>query len=749
MPEGNFFANFNEILRARVEGHRNSRALQLGGFISPPPPQEPLAETPSAGMARMPQTLADYLRLAKRRWRLIAGTSVLLAAVAGGVTWYMPTRFRAETVLQLEGHAAQISDIGAARPPVAFDATTVLGDIDVLKSRALAEKVAQQLHLADEPDFAGAIPLSTGRNEPGERLRRAVNTLLGRLSVHNDGRSLLLDLDVTAASPRLAANIANTYADLYIEHQMAAKDDAARHATEWLSRQIAGLRDQIADTEQHIAQYKEEHGITSAHGTTVTAQELAEINAQLISAHSDRVQKEAAVRSAKQLLAGPGGAEAAGQVLASPLIQRLREQEADLMQQIAQLSTRYRPAHPTMVRMRAELDNVRRKMADEANRLIRAMADEASAARTREEMLKANLAELSQTTTEQQAAQVRLRELEREADASRALYGNLLARLKQISAQQGIELPDAQIVARADATAASPSPNKHLLFTMAGLLSLMGGLLLPLLLEFADGSFRRASEVEQLAALPVLGIFPTMPRPSTKGLAAAHADAVLAEALRGVRSGFRQSMGGAPLGVMMVTSAVEGEGKTSFAVALGRSVARTRLRCLVIDCHFQRPGVESGMAAAAEKGALARTAPGETYPQIRVDKASGLHYMPAPAPEQRRLLRSQDIFESAEMRDYIRRLRGHYELIILDAPPIAAIAEVVALARLADTAVFLIRWGKTSRQAALQALRVLALRGVSLAGIVLSRVDLGAYASYGHGDYVRYLEDGTSGPRPR
>jgi succinoglycan biosynthesis transport protein ExoP len=747
MPEGNFFANFNEILRGRVEGRRSPHALQLGVVYSPQS-QDAFTETASVASSHMPRTLPEYLRLAKRRWLVIVGTSAVLTAVAVAVVWHMPTRFRAEAVMLLDTRTAQVSDIGTATPDRPFDATVVRGEIEVLKSRTLAERVVQKLHLADVPEFAGTAPAAPKPGDVGERLKRAVNSLLGRLSVQNDGRSSVLNLDVTAGTPQLAAQIANAYADLYLEHEMAAKNDAMRRATEWLSRQIAGLRDQIADTEERIGRYKEEHGITSARGATVTAEELADINAQLIAAHSDRIQKEAAVRYAKQVLAGAGGAEAAGEVLASPLIQRLREQEADLLRQKAELSTRYRPAHPVMIRMTAEIDDIRRKIGGEANRVIRSMADEANAARTREETLKANLAELSQSTVQQQAAQIRLRELEREADASRTLYDSLLARFKQISTQQDVQLPDAEIVSRADAGAARPSPDKRGLFAMSALLSVVIGTLLPFLLEFIDPSFRRSDEIEALAGLPVLGVFPAMDKQRAKGRAAAQTDAVLSEALRGVRNGFRQSMGGAPLGVMMVTSSAEAEGKTSFAVALGRSIVAARLRCLVIDCNFQRPGVEGRVAAEAH-AALTPVEQGAAYPQIRVDKASGLHYIPAPPVEQRQLLRSQDLFESAEMRDYIRRLRMHYQLIILDAPPVPAIAEVIALSRLADTAVFLVRWGRTSRQAALNALRVLGLRGVSLAGIVLSRVDLRAYASYGYGDYVRYLESATAVPRPR
>jgi polysaccharide biosynthesis transport protein len=205
----------------------------------------------------------------------------------------------------------------------------------------------------------------------------------------------------------------------------------------------------------------------------------------------------------------------------------------------------------------------------------------------------------------------------------------------------------------------------------------------------------------------------------------------------------RAARAGAPTGVLLVTSLAEAEGKTFFATALGRSVARARQRCLVIDCHFQRPGIERALSPVPAKGVPTPA----SYPQIQVDKPSGLHYVVAPALEQRRIFRAQDLFESAEMNSYILRMRSHYDLVILDAPPLPAVSDLAALSRLADATIFLIRWGRTPRQAALNGLRLLRARRTSLAGVVLSRVDLPRYATYGYRDYVRYLRS-AAGPAP-
>ena len=742
MPEGNFFADSREMALGPAgragEGRREAHAAPSAGVRRSAHAAAQAGPDAASAVRRAPASVAEYFSILRRRWWLVVGAPAVATVIAAGVIAHRPVRYCAEAELLLDTRPMQVSGLEPVVAPRAFDATMIHGEIAVLTSRTLAERVVNKLHLGDRADFGGTTQPGQVPATSAQRTKHAVDALLNSVKVQNDGRSFVLNIAVTAADPRLAADIANAYASLYLDEQVALKEDATRRATEWLARQIATLRSQIADAEQRIAEYKEAHGITSARGTTVTAQELADINSQLVAAHSDRIQKEAALRYARQVLGSADGA-AAGQMLNSPLIQRLREQEVDLLRRVAEMSTRYRPEYPAMVRMQAELDDVRHKLAQEADRVVRGMAEEASAARNREEALKANFAELTQSAAQQEAGQSGLRDLESEAAANRARYDSLLTRFKQTSAQQDIQQPDAYVIARAEAPTRPAGPTSAQLIATPGLLSLFAAMLLAFAIEQFDPSFRRTEDVEELAGLSVLGILPTVSYRRSGTKPSERRDAALAEALRAVRSGLRHTQSGLPIGVLLVTSSGEKEGKTFFSIALGRSVVRARLRCLVMDCHFHHPGL-AGLLAPASTPVLTPTRAAGRYPQIEIDKDSGLHYIQAPAPEQRRLFRSQDLFESAEMRDYIQRMRSHYDLIILDAPPVPAIADVVALSRLADSAIFLIRWGQTSRQTALGALRTLARRGAGIAGIVLSRVDLRRYASYGYADYVRYLK---------
>jgi succinoglycan biosynthesis transport protein ExoP len=749
---------------ARVSGaadarHRSEHVAQPAALHTPRSAQDRTSDSSTRGAAsaagydgptlsvlRVPRTISEFLGVFRRRWRFIVGTAALCVTIAAVVTWRMPTLYRAEAVIMPETRN-RVSDITAATP-LAFDAAMLRDEIEVLRSGTLAAMVAERLHLSELAAFGGSTTPAPDADESRRRMQRAVATLLSRLTISNDGRSFVVRIQIMDGNPRLAADIANAYADLYLERQIAAKNESTRQRSEWLKQQISALRSQNFDLEQTIGRYRRQHGITSTHGTTVTTQELTDINSQLVSAHSDRLQKEAVLQHAKQVLGTPGGAEAASQVLASASIQRLRDQETDLLRRQAELSTRYQPAHPVMVKVQAEIDDLHGKIADEVNRVIRAMADDASAARTREDALKENLAELARSSEGQEGDQAELRQLEGEADADQTLYENLLARLKQTSAQMDIQQADAQIIGRADPPAAPFSDKQHLLATEA-LLSVLFGGVLAFIMDMFDPSFRRAEEIEEQAGVPVLGLLPTVEplRPGEKP--AERRETALSEALRGIKSGLLHARPSAPIGVVVVTSAAEGEGKTFFSVALGRSLVRARLRCLVVDCHFYRPGVDKLLSPAPPKGEAQPAPASGRYPQIQVDKYSGLHYIAAPDLAQRRLFRSQDLFESAEMRDYILRARDRYDLIILDAPPVPAVSDVIALCHLADATICLVRWGHTPRQTALNALRVLALRGAIIAGVVLSRVDLRLHVAYGYHDYASYLQTAAAWARRR
>jgi capsular exopolysaccharide synthesis family protein len=707
--------------------------------------------------------IGDLLGILKRRKTTIIGCTVLLTALAAAIVFQLTPRFTAEAIVMLDTRKSQVVDIQAVVSGLQSDAAVVRSEVEVLRSSSLAEKVVRKLDLTAYEEFNPTRPRSLiqqvhprewlpqplldivapapAQEEeigPAEQQQRIVDRVVGavqrRLSIINDGRSYVLKIRFEAASAKLAAAVANAYAEMYLVEQLEAKYDATRRATGWLNERLSELKDKVGESERAVQLYKERHRLTEARGTTVTAQQLSELNSQLILAGSDRAQKEATLRQAQEAVKG-GNIEAAVPVLASPLIQRLREQEAELLRKEGELSTRYKAAHPTMINLRGEIRDLRKKIAEEAGKLVQGLANELSAARAKESALRATLLELQRSNADLDRSQVQLRELEREADANRVLYENFLARFKQTSEQQDLQQADARLVAAAKRPGAPSFPKKMLLIEIAFGLSLVVAVVLAFLIERLDNGFRSAEHIEKAAGIAVLGMLPNVRRRPLDAITEKPLSSY-SEAIRSIRTSLRYSHVDKEARIVVVTSSLPQEGKTTFAASLGRSVALSGGKALLIDCDFRRPGVARLFGREKSKGLISYFSDGTSAAElIQTDEPTGLHFITASSG----VPNPQDLLGSRHMETLLEGLRDKYDLIVLDAPPVLAVSDAVVLSHIADATVFLIRWERTPRQVALGALKLLHPKGVgNVAGAVLSRVNVSKHAAYGFGDAGYY-----------
>jgi uncharacterized protein involved in exopolysaccharide biosynthesis len=254
-----------------------------------------------------------------------------------------------------------------------------------------------------------------------------------------------------------------------------------------------------------VQKFREQHQLVAQKGTTVTAQQLTEINSQLIMSAADRAQKEANLRE----ISGGGGT--AAQVLASPVIQQLKGQQSELRRKQAELATRYKPMHPEMINIQAQIDDLNKKIQEESSNIVRSMQNDVNAARTKEASLRESLNSLQKTTGTQSQDEVQLRELEREAEANRTLYENFLARFKQTSAQEDMQQPDAHIIAQAELPTVPTFPRKTMLMALSLMLALVTGVVLAFGLERLDNGFRDPDQIERLTGVPFMGLVPAAP----------------------------------------------------------------------------------------------------------------------------------------------------------------------------------------------------------------------------------------------
>jgi polysaccharide biosynthesis transport protein len=737
----------------------------------------------------------ELLNVVRRRYPVILGTVVLVMALAAVYVSQLVPRYAAESWVMLDTRHVKLG-LEDMMSGIEVDGAVVRSEMDLIKSYPLAAKVAKQLQLESVPEFNSSLRrpsfgdylrhpvgflkeqlhrLLGGSRAPAAAARRTdgklagafdlfpppaataasapsddpdsgiIWSLMGHVSVSTDGRSYLLRIRAESESPMLAAKIANTYADTYLLDQLELKYAAVRRTSAWLNEHMTELRDKLNQSENAVEQFKQQHHITETRAGTVTAQQLTEINTQLITAAAERAQKEASLRELQgQLRAGQMPTSV---LVSAPLLQSLRQQQAALMQQQAELATRYKPEHPVMVKLHAEIADLAGKIKEETEKAEAGLASDVAVARAREAALRDTLAGLQQSTDQQDQASIQLRELEREAAANKVLYENFLSKFKQTSAQEDIQQPDARLVAPAIPPGGPYFPNRSMLMSMALVISAIVGLALAFALEYLDDGYRTGEQVEQDLGVRALGLVPNVSGADTPhSMIVAQPKALYSEAVRSVRTALRYTNLARPPKLVLVTSSLPGEGKTVMALSLARSVARSGGKALLVDCDLRRPGIARLTGCGTARNLLDLFDGAEPETLINRDSGSGADVVTVKGGT----ANPQDALGSERMQSFLEAMRGRYDLIVLDAPPTLVVNDPIVLSHFVDATVFLVRWEKSSRKSVRQGLQRLRADGANVVGAVISRVNPKKHARYGYSDsaYYYYYSDYAEGEIP-
>jgi polysaccharide biosynthesis transport protein len=586
----------------------------------------------------------------------------------------------------------------------------------------------------------GALPLPE-LPPSGEELReRVVDAYLARLAVGQDGRSYILDIGFTSPDPREAARIANATADIYVEAQAEARRRVTSRAHGWLDERVEELRRQVEEAERTIARFRAEHDLVGAGGGSLGDSQLADLNRQLLSAQAERAEREAKLRLARTVRARGEGFEAVTEVLTSPVVQALRREEASLIREEAQLSLELGERHPRIVQLRAEIGNIQGKVDAEMRNIVRNLENEVAVVRSREQALERSLDRARGASAETRQVEVQLRELERHAANTRALYETYLGRLTEVREQERLIEPGAQVITDARVPPA-PSTIGAGRVTAGGFgLSLLLGVALALLAERLDGGVRSARQVEELLGLPCLGLVPKV-KGAGRGDSLPHLLelrplSAYAEGVRVALTGLQLADVDAPPRVVTVTSSLPGEGKTTLAASLAAAAARAGRSAILVDLDLRRPVVHTHLAGAPSSGVVELMAGEATLEEaVVVDLLMpDLHFLPVC----RGTASPFELIGSRKMHTLIAELRRRYDLVVIDTTPAIGISDARVAARLADKVLFVVQWERTNEEVAASGLDALEDARADIAGVVLTQVDLRRHARYAYGDVGNY-----------
>jgi polysaccharide biosynthesis transport protein len=702
--------------------------------------------------------LSGLVLFLKRRWKQIVGTAVLIAVLTALALLQMTPRYSASASVAVQNQKQQVVNIQDVMSDLTPDAATMETQAAILRSNRLTAMMVDQLHLDRDPEFNPEIAEAArkfsvldpgswwgkpGKAEPAikrtpEQLRAAIISNVGKsISVNAVPRSFVLTVTATSEDPKKSAQLANTLADIYITDGIDAKYEATRRASAYLQKRVDELRGQAVAADQAAEVYRSRAGlIGSDTGSTVAGQQMSELNSQLVAARAERAAKEAQLNQIRALSSGggDGGVEASGAILSSPLIQRLREQESEVLRKLAELQATYGERHPRIINANAELRDLRSKIADEVRKVAASTSNDVQIARAREATLASSLGRLEGAVSAGGQASVRLRELQRESDANKSVYEVFLNRLKETNQQVDLQTADARVVSQAEVPLSASFPKFGMSMAAALALGLVAGLALAAALERLDNTVRSAEAVESMGGGAALAFLPVAKGAFRKpeDVVIERPDAMVPEALRTLRSALALSDVDNPPKVVMLSSSVPGEGKTFTSVGLARVSSQSGARTILIDADMRHPRVHKALDFKNEQG-LVQVLSGEVSLEgaLQRDDATGLDVLPAGHGA----VNPPDLLRSEHMAQLIAHLRGHYDFVVIDCPPFAPLTDSQVVSRLVDKMLLVVRWGSTPVPVVQNTIKQIHRVGAPLVGSVLSQVNFARHAKYGYGDY--------------
>lgn len=730
------------------------------------------AEVPFWGPAPQQPDLFDGLRKIWRHRRLVVLCTVGVCGASLFVVYQLPTLYTAQAQIQVGVPNVRIFPGDPRFDPRGPDDATVENERLAMQSRDLMQQVADRLDLARNPEFnpptgqrhswfryfdpllyisevrrwIGSRDGSSGDVSAAAKAKRAEDELVDRVSGHFNisvlGRSQVLSVKASSASPSLAAAMANTLASVYLAHAKSEKVDESNRIENFLEGRIGQLQQQVEESETAVVNYRKKYGLYQGTSASVSSQQLTQLNRQLIDAQTAKAEADSRLSEALALRRHGLTEDSLPDVLNSPLIQELREQQAAAERRLARLSANYGPRHPKILDARAAIADIGAKIRAEVGRIIGGLRNQARTADARYAALERNFDRLKTQVGGVNEKSIKLEALERDATVNSKLLQAMLNRAKETIGSEEIDEPGARLISPA-APPNSPSyPPKTLIVLLGTLGGLLFGALAALMRDSVDRTFRRADDLEEATGLPVFSMVPALKGstpPATQVLRAPAS--TYNEALRKIYVGLQLSVKGDAPKTVLFTSATPSEGKSVMAASLARLLARNGKKVLLIDCDWRSPTLHR-LFQCSNRNGLAQLIYGDNIPireTIFNDPLSGLDVLVSGGwtPQ------SSEMLMSGRLAAMMRVFAKNYDLVILDSAPVLVSSEVLVLSRLVDKTLFAARWGHTRRECVLDGLRQLIDAQADVAGVIMSRVDAKRYRDFAYGN-LNYDYGGAS-----
>lgn len=653
-----------------------------------------LGAAPASSDPEMEIDLRQYWRIVSRyKWGIL-GLAFAITVLATLIVFSIEPVYRASTTLLIEQSKAKVLTIQEVYDVDGGNKEYLQTQFEILKSRELAMRVVKTLQLESNPEFVPQddadksssfaidwrkwLPAGHAENPlptDEQKLAGVVNAFIAHLSIEPVRNTQLVMINFESKDPRLAARISNAMAQAYIESQMEARIALTEQAAGWLTQRLSYLKAALEQSEQRLQAYREKNDIVDVTGADGQSGVLA---------------------------------------LTSRQLQDITERMVAAKFKLSEISQRYGPKHPTY--QQAELDL---REAEQTLAIARGTAQVLS------------------------RKEFGLQELQREVDTNRNLYDAFFTRIKEANETRQLETANARVVDTAVVPSKPVKPLKGLTMALAFVLSLMLGVMLAFLLDYLDSTFKGAEDVEARLGVPMLGLLPIAKRRQDavigRPLFLENDQQGFSEAVRTVRTGVVLSGLDTPHQIVVVTSSVPGEGKTTTSVNLAVAMGQME-KVLLIDADMRRPTISKTLGIPGSSAGLSNLVAGtaEMGQCIHHHEAGGIDILTAGLIPPNPL----ELLSSRRFRDVIQQLAEQYDRIVIDSPPTLAVSDALVLSTIANAVIYVVKSDATAFHSARNGISRLQRVKAPLTGVVLNQVNLSKatkYGSYyGYYDYYGY-----------
>jgi capsular exopolysaccharide synthesis family protein len=715
------------------------------------------ARLPAWDLSPREPHLYDYLLILRKHQWLILSFLLAVVTLVAIATFRMRPIYVATTRIELDRENASILPF---QGPDSYD---LMMDLDnyietqskILTSETLALQTIRNNGLSARPEFSSpsgpseAIAIGSLANQkrpPG------LGEFLGSLSVKRVPNSRLMDVSFESTDPQLAARVVNAHIASYIEQNFSSKYEATTRASAWLADQLTELKIKVQRAEDARIAYERQNQIwTLDDKQNITSQRLSDINKQLTEAQSERMKKESLYQFAKS-----GNLDAVPQIQSNSALTELLKKRSEVSSDYTDALNQYGPNFPKVQRLQAQLKDYDQSIEKEKKNILAVLESDYREAQQRESLLTQALDEQKAETNRMAEKLVEYNILKREAEANKTLYEGLMTKLKETAISQGLRSSNIRVVdpAMIPSTPARPAKTRNL--ALAFLVGLVGGIGLALLREYLDNTVKTPDDIETLARLPSLAVVPQfagsngnarkrglVQGPGANGhemrLAAQHLPkSQMSEAFRALRTSILLSRADHPPQVILVTSALPREGKTTAAANLAVTLAQLGDSTVLVDADLRKPGIGRLLNLGGGKyaGLSSYLAGVSSLDQVCVPHPTipNLVAIPTgPIPPN-----PADLLSSYKLADGIAELRTKFKFIVIDSPPVMAATDAVILSVQADGVLLVVRSGETPKAAFTRTRDLLNSVKCRILGVVLNAVDSSApdyYYSYRYYPY--------------